>query len=290
MNSFIFGFHPRGLSLEADLASRGLEVWSVDLRGQGHAVPIGKPRETERYGIVDLAVTDLSVAIRTVLAKTETGARKVDLLGASLGATISLTHLALTPDAPVHAVVSMGGLVTWVDPHPALRAAFFSPALVGLVPVKNTRRLVGVVFERLLRHAPGVLSVYLNPSSTDCSQPDEMLRTVEDPNRFLNREIAAWIGRRELVVRAEGGAFTREVNVSRAIANLTHPLLCIVGNHDGIVPPGAARSPYDAIGSKDKELLCVGEDDAPIAHADLFIATGAQERVFDRIATFLIAR
>jgi pimeloyl-ACP methyl ester carboxylesterase len=184
----------------------------------------------------------------------------------------------------------MGGLVTWVEPHPALRAAAFSPALLGLVPMKNTRRMVGVVFAQLLRFAPGVLSLYLNPRSTDVSEPETMLRTVDDPNRHLNREIAAWIGRRELVVRAEGGAFTREVNVSRAAAALRHPLLCIVGNHDGVVPPLSARSPYDAIGSSDKELLCVGDAASPIAHADLFVATGMQEKVFAKIATFLLAR
>jgi hypothetical protein len=36
MNSFIFSFHPRGLSLEGYLADAGFEVWRADLRGQAH--------------------------------------------------------------------------------------------------------------------------------------------------------------------------------------------------------------------------------------------------------------
>src|SRR5690242_8776332 len=38
MNSFIFSFHPTGPSLVECLAARGLEVWTVDLRGQGRSI------------------------------------------------------------------------------------------------------------------------------------------------------------------------------------------------------------------------------------------------------------
>jgi pimeloyl-ACP methyl ester carboxylesterase len=282
MNSFIFGFHPRGLSLEGYLASRGLEVWAVDLRAQGKSEWANGGRSDERYGFADLAVTDLGCAIRHVLAHSKTGAKKVDLLGASLGASLVFAHLACVPDAPAHALVSMGGLVTWKNPHPAIRAAFFSPWLVERVRMRGTRRMVEKAFSVLLRHAPSVLSIYLNEASTDLSQAQTMLNTVEDPNRFMNREIAEWIRRRELVV---GG-----VNVSRALARMKHPLLCIVANQDGVVPPETARAPFDDIGSDDKELVCVGEPHRPIAHADLFVATGMQDEVFVRIADFLLSR
>ena len=56
MNSFIFGYHPRGLSLEEHLAEAGFEVWSLDLRGQGGSVCVGPRRD---YDLADLAVTDL---------------------------------------------------------------------------------------------------------------------------------------------------------------------------------------------------------------------------------------
>ena len=55
MNSFIFGFHPRGLSLEAYLASRGIEVWSVDLRGQGRARSTGGD---DRFGLASRGEAD----------------------------------------------------------------------------------------------------------------------------------------------------------------------------------------------------------------------------------------
>jgi hypothetical protein len=109
-----------------------------------------------------------------------------------------------------------------------------------------------------------------------------MVRTVEDANPQVNREIAAWIARRDLVVRG--------VNVSKALPAMTRPFLCVVANNDGIVPPATSRATFDAIGSEDKKLLCVGDDRTPIAHADLFLATIAPERIFRPIADFLVAR
>src|SRR5882672_6464213 len=178
MNSFIFGFHPEGLSLEAYLASRGIEVWSVDLRAQGRAVRTGG---TDRYELADLS-DDVGVAVRHVLAGTRTGADQIDQLGCSLGAALMFGYMAQHQDAPVRCLVSVGGLVTWVKVHPALRAAFFSPRLVGAIHLRHTRKLASIALPVLARYAPSVLSVYMNASSTDTRQASTMVQTVEDPN------------------------------------------------------------------------------------------------------------
>jgi pimeloyl-ACP methyl ester carboxylesterase len=283
MNSFIFGFHPHGLSLEAYLAVQGLEVWSVDLRAQGQARYVGTDaRHHDRYGLADLAIEDLGAGIGHVLANTRTGASQLDIIGASLGASLAFAHLACLPKARVHTVVSMGGLVTWTQVPPLVRALFFSRLLAGNLRLKGTRALAGVALPALGRWAPGLLSMYLHTQSTDIAFAATMIKTVEDPNPHVNREISDWISRRELIVR--------DVNVSRALRDMRHPFLCVVANQDGIVPPATAQAPYDEIGSPDKMLLKVGDAQHPIAHADLFVSTGAQELIFAKIADFLIAR
>jgi pimeloyl-ACP methyl ester carboxylesterase len=279
MNSFIFGFHPRGASLEAYLASRGLEVWSCDLRGQGRSV---REHGSDQYGLGELAVDDLACAIAHVRGATRTGRDEVDLVGCSLGAALAFAHLACVPEARVKNVVSLGGLVTWVKIHAVLRAAFWSPWLVGRVRVRDTRKLAGRALPALVRYAPKVLSLYLNAASTDTSHAATMIQTVEDPNPYVNRDIARWIRRRDLVVRG--------VNVSKALGSMKHPFLGVIANHDGIVPPETSRAIHDQIGSPDKSLLEVGDDDGPIAHADLFLSTGAQEKIFAPLADWLIAR
>lgn len=277
MNSFIFNFHPSGPSLVESLAARGLEVWTVDLRGQGRSI---RARGSHRYGMADLAVDDLGAAIGHILAHTATGANKVDLVGCSLGTALSFAHVAVVPDAPVHALVSMAGLVTWRGAHPILRVAFGSPRIAGLMRVKNTRRLARVALPVMSKLAPSLLSLYLNERSTDLSQAARMVQTVEDPHPVINREIAEWIRRGDLVIRG--------VNVSARLPEMKHPFFCVVANDDGIVLPATSRHTFDAIGSTYKDILFVGDAASPIAHGDLFVCRGAQPRIFTPIADFLL--
>lgn len=278
MNSFIFSFHPTGPSMAECLSARGLEVWTVDLRGQGRTI---RARGTMRYGIGDLAVEDLRAAIAHVIATTVTGATKLDLVGCSLGTALAFSHVAIVPDAPVHALVSMAGLVTWREAHPIVRFAFASPRVAGLMRMKNTRRIARLALPVLSRVAPSLMSVYLNERSTDLSQASRLVQTVEDPHPIINREIAEWMKRGDLIVRG--------VNVSERLPEMKNPFLCIVANDDGIVLPATSRHTYDMIGSEAKEILFVGDAEMPIGHADLFLCTGAQTRVFAPIADFLLA-
>jgi pimeloyl-ACP methyl ester carboxylesterase len=277
MNSYIFGFHPRGPSMVDCFSARGLEVWTVDLRGQGRSI---RARGNTRYGLADLAIEDLGAAIAHVLANTQTGATTLDIIGCSLGTALAFAHVASVPTAPVHALVSMAGLVTWKGAHPLVRFAFGSPTLVGLMRVRNTRRLARLALPVVARIAPSLLSVYLNHQSTDLTQAAKMVQTVEDPHPVINREIAEWIKRGDLVVRG--------VNVSQKLPSLKHPFFCVVANDDGIVLPVTSRHTYDAIGSETKRLLLVGDPEQPIAHADLFLCNGAQQRIFAPIADFLL--
>ena len=57
MNSFLFGFHPRGTSMELCLAEAGFEVWSLNLRAQGGSratSPDAEPPSFAAFAGVDL--------------------------------------------------------------------------------------------------------------------------------------------------------------------------------------------------------------------------------------------
>ena len=274
MNSFIFSYHPRGESLEGYLARAGFEVWRVDLRAQGKSVSIGGG---ESFGLEDLAVTDLGAAIAFALDRSQTGADRVDVIGASLGGTIVFLHAALQKNHRLGSIVAMGSPVRWVEIHPAIRLAFSVPALVGLVRFRGTRKMAAFALPHILKRIPSVLSIYMNASITDVSA--EMVKTVEDPNRHINREIGYWIRDRDLIVRG--------TNLSTAIRDLQNPLLCVLARGDGIVPRRTAEFPYLTAGSKVKRLLEVGTTERAMAHADLFVSNGAQEGVFAPIAGWL---
>jgi pimeloyl-ACP methyl ester carboxylesterase len=279
MNSFILGFHPRGDSLIEYLARHGHEVWTADLRGQGASARNAWRRGT--FGLRQLALEDLPRSLQRV--REETGHDAVDLVGCSLGATMVYAYLAHhTEDHGVGQVIAMGGPLRWEDPHPAMRIAFASPRLAGLLPVKGTRLLARVALPVLTR-MPALLGLYMNADRIDLSQADQLVNTVEDPVPFINRQMARWIQAGDLII---GG-----VNVTHALPGVVGPdVLCVLANADGIVPPSAARSVETILGTDRVSVLEIGDDEAWYAHADLFIGDTCQQDVFEPMRVWLAER
>jgi hypothetical protein len=78
--------------------------------------------------------------------------------------------------------------------------------------------------------------------------------------------------------------------VTEGIAGAGNPLLVVLSNADGIVPEATALSAYHTMGSSKKEILRVGTEAVPVAHADLFVSDIAQKWVFEPLAQWLIAQ
>ncbi len=275
MNSFIFGFHPRGLSMEDYFRERGFEVWTVNLRAQG-----GSKREggSTHYGLLDLATIDLDSAVEFAAKNSTSRTGRVDLIGCSLGGTLSFIYAALVPDNRTGALVAIGAPLRWEKVHPLVRIAFSSPTLVGLIPMRGTRCLLKKLAP-LLIESP-LLKIYLHKEMVDLRRKDLFFETVENPNRHLNRELARWIQEKDLILEGK--------NVTDAFRKIKNPLLCVLANADGIVPPLTALSAEEIAGSKIKETLVVGDDKLRFAHADLFVANHCHEMVFQPIANWLL--
>jgi pimeloyl-ACP methyl ester carboxylesterase len=276
MNSFIFSYHPRGTSMERCLAEAGFEVWAMNLRGQGPSYADDKhaaPPSLMRYATIDVATV-----VARVLDATATKSHALSLIGCSLGGTIALAYLALAQPEVVTEFVAMGAPLRWIDVHPLLKVVFASPAIAGKLRISGTRELVKSVMP-LLRRMPSLLSLYMNPSTIDMDRIDEMAQTVEDPHPAVNREIAEWIGSRDLHI---GG-----LNLTEAAHDMTLPLLAVIAKQDGIVPESTARSVIDAWGGDDVEVLSVGEEHSAFAHANLFIANDAPLLVFEPLIAWL---
>ena len=275
MNNFIFGFHPRGTSMERCLAEGGYEVWSFSLRAQGESKRIGRgPGDVSLHAY---STIDLPAVIDHVLATTRGKNDALTLIGASLGGTVVYGYLALHGKVPVREVITMGAPLRWAEVHPLVRVAFASPALAGSLKFSGTRELLRLGLPLLMR-APSLLAFYMNTDTIDLTQMHELTRTVEDPHPAINRDIAVWIKNRDLELRG--------VNVTRALANVSLPLMVVLSNKDGIVPEATAMTAAAAWGGK-VDVLRVGTGDNWYAHANLFVADDAPALVFDPIIRWL---
>ncbi len=278
MNNFIFGYHPRGTSMERCLAEGGFEVWSFNLRAQGESRALGRP--AGEVSLHAYATVDLPALIDHVLQSSRTRADTLTLIGASLGGSVVYAYLALHGTPPVGEVITMGAPLVWAEVHPLVRVAFASPALAGTVRFSGTRNLLRRGLPLILR-APSLLSFYMNASTIDLTKLGELTRTVEDPHPAINRDIAVWIKNRDLELRG--------VNVTRALGRVALPLMVVLSNKDGIVPEATAMSVVEAWGGE-STVLRVGSDDNWYAHANLFVADDAPHLVFDPIIDWLRRR
>lgn len=277
MNSFIFGYHPHGLSFEEYLTQRGFEVWSLNLRGQIGSRWEGGPRQ---YGLWEWAIEDVKAAVDFILKKSESQTGIVDLIGCSLGGTLSYLYTAFVKNNRVGSIVAMGSPLRWEEAHSLVKAAFFWPALVGMIPIAGTKEIIRLLFPWLMKSR--LLEIYLHPDMVDLRRKDLLLETVEDPCRFINGEIAAWVKKKDLILRGK--------NLTHEFKKVKNPLLCIIANADGIVPPITALSAQEVSGSDIKSTIVVGTDKLRFAHADLFVSRHSHERVFEPVSQWLIKR
>ncbi len=278
MNTFILNFHPTGKSMVAYLCASGFEVWTANLRGQGDSEKVGG---TLKYGFRELGLVDFPAVLDLVHSQSEADADEVHAIGCSLGATVIYAYLAHHQSGHgLASLMSIGGPLRWEKVHPLVKVAFKSPAFAALVPIKGTRTLARALLPVVTR-MPWLLSIYMNASQIDLSEADELVKTVDDPNPYLNVQIAKWINHRDLVV---GG-----VNVTDALAHIEAlPILCLLANKDGIVPAESAKSVCNIANASSIEVLEVGGDgDDWYAHADLFVSEHAQETVFEPMSRWL---
>jgi pimeloyl-ACP methyl ester carboxylesterase len=279
MNSFIFGYHPTGLSMMEYIVSEGFEVWTPELRNQGDCINEGG---SKNYNIGDIALVDLPIAFDFISENNISGSEKVDAIGCSLGGTFLYAYAVLVGTEKLGSLISMGGPLRWEDVHPLLKIAFGSPALMGAIPFAGTRKLAATVLPILVKYAPALLKIYMHPEIVDLSKSEVFMQSVEDPNRFLNREICEWMKSADLYING--------VNITDGMAAVENPLLAMVANADGIVPERTVTSAIAASGAEVRDVVYCGNETIKMAHADMFISDYAQEMVFKPLCEWIAAQ
>ena len=269
MNGFIFTYHPEGPSMAETFARAGFEFWTVDLRAQGDSLPDGG---ASSYRLEDAGLTDLRCVLRFIERHTASTRPLVDVIGCSLGATYAFMHVALEPEHRVAALVSIGGPLRYQRIHPAVRAAFSSPTLAGMVPFWGTSLMAELALPLVAGRAPWLLRLYLRAENVDLDKAQVLVRTVEDPVPAVNEQIARWLKDKDLVVDGR--------NVTGEFHRFGGPFFCLYGNADGIVPQDTAMTAFTHTGSAIREVMALGDDRIKMAHADPYVSRYSHDALF----------
>ncbi len=277
MNTFILRHRPGGPSLAQYLAEAGREVWCVELRGQGDSERVGGRRQ---FSMVDLGLDDLQTAMDAIRERTEVDGRRIDAVGCSLGATFLFIQAAWNRAHPMGKLVNIGGPLRWTAVHPLLRILSVAGPLWSAARVRGTRKIARYGLPLALK-VPRLLHLYLHPAICDLTEPATLVQTMDDPIPAINRELATWIRRGDLVYR--------DRNLTEDITGLGLPLLTILANADGIVPEATACSAHNVIGGPNRRVIYAGNEQVPMAHADLFMSAHAESEVFEPLRRWLDA-
>lgn len=274
-NAGMFAYPTLERSMAGFFATQGRETWFVNLRAQGGSLRKGGRRS---FDLADLALTDVGRILDFVASHTFTSHEQVDAIGASLGGTVLYIHTAMRARHRVASMTTIGSPLRWVVRHPLLAAVLKRPGWVGWVPVRGSRLFLRSAFP-MLRHIPFGIQAYIHPKTLADPSIERLVKTVDNPNRFLTKHLARWLMERDLIVNG--------VNITHLMHRSRVPLLCAISNKDKIVPAPVALSVLDATGTKHKEVLHIGDDETPFAHADPFIHKDAQTKVFAPIHRWL---
>jgi len=275
MNTFILRHRPGGPSMAEYLAAAGREVWCVELRGQGDSERVDGRRQ---FSMVDLGLDDVQTAIEAIRQRTQVDGRRVDAVGCSLGATFLFIQAAWNRAHKMGKMVNIGGPLRWTAVHPLLRILSVAGPLWSAARVRGTRKIARYGLPLALK-VPRLLHLYLHPAICDLTEPSTLVQTMDDPIPAINRELATWIRRGDIVYR--------DRNLTEDLAGLAMPLLTILANADGIVPEATACSAHNVIGGRHRELIYAGTEHTPMAHADLFMSTHAEALVFEPLRRWL---
>ena len=279
MNSFLFGFHPRGTSMELCLAEAGFEVWSLNLRAQGGSRATAPAAEPPSFAA--FAGVDLPAALEFITRNSASTGHPISLIGCSLGGTIGYTYLALHPQqSRVGALVTIGSPIHWDRPPLLFKLLGVRPDLIERIKLRGSRAIVRAALP-LLERMPRLAHLYLNPAHVDLHALHELARTVENPQPRLNRELSEWLAAGTLTVRGR--------DIAEEVRKVTVPLLVTRANRDGIVPTDSVASVRTRWGGRADELV-VGTPEDWYSHADLFIGNEAPAKVFAPIAVWLSER
>lgn len=264
-----YTWHSSGRSMSAWLASQGLDVYVLELRGHGNSRASGAPERFADY-VEDAA--ELAEAI----------GQPAFWVGHSLGGSVAY---ALATRSPVRGVIGIGAVyrfgqhnrvVNWLT-----RASHLARArgLLGGLSVRT--RLAGQVLGRL--YGISDIAGYAFPVSgwaPGSLEPELLAERLE--RGFDWTSLHVWL---DMSRWAHDGGF----DYAPEWAHTDVPLLVITGDLDHLMPPSDARAAFTESGSRDKQLLELEpwSTGTHWGHLDLVSGKQAPEHVWAPVSAWM---
>ncbi len=286
--------------LPGQLASRGYEVFVVDMRGSGASHRIGTlgclngylsqtivPEiGNRRWNMDDEAFHDVPAILDYV--QRSTGCDQVNWIGHSLGGMLMIPYLELAPEPKrIATFVSMGApaILTSAPEKEMLRA---NRNLRKLMWIFSTSRIARPM---MVGQPPGLDRIdrfYYSAENVDKKTINRFYGfTLEDPGPGALKQLDHYLEYGRLV------SADQQTDYVSLLGRIQAPTLFVTGEGDVIAPMASNIATFQALGSSDKTLMRFGIRDghqADYGHCDLVWSRHAPHEVFPAIADWLDRR
>lgn len=278
------------------MATRGVDVWILELRGHG----LSKKKAMRYTWNYDTYVDrDLPAACSHV--RSESGSHRLFLCGHSLGGTMCYSYAPRDPD--LAGFISIAGPAIYGDASPILkffsvmnhlprrfgrtgplslsltdRLPFFRLELLGNIALVGLPLLMTELGERLNPLQP---FSYKNVGYRDMAE--RISYGFEKVSPGVIRQFTHWIAR---------GCFTSDdgkTDYLAAMKDIRVPSLFIAGNADKLAPPEAVRAGFRAVSRKERAFVVFSGKNGGVdwGHLDLTMGKHAPDVVWPYILNWM---
>ncbi len=276
---YIFDLLPKGSFIE-HMTERGFDFFLVDWGV---------------FGPEDNGLTFEHAATRILprlarKALEASGAREISVLGYCMGAPLSLSHVASTPEFPLKNYVDMAGPVDFA--HAGLFARWLHARqfdadkyvdTLGQIPADMVK--VGFKLLKPTMDLTTNLNLWWNLWNPEYVRGFNALNKWANeylpfPGEFFRQWVKDFYQQNKLI-RGELTMAGRPVRLE----SLRCPVLAVGAKEDNIAPPACVRPLVDAVGSADREYV-----ELPGGHISLIAGRGASVHCWPRVAAWLASR
>ncbi|MEW5849385.1 MAG: alpha/beta fold hydrolase [Myxococcota bacterium] len=277
---FNFDF-PGSADLAGYLADQGYDVFVPALRGDADvAFPEGA---LSGWSFDDYVRHDLPAILEKALQVS--GARKVHLLGHSMGGLLSYALAAVHGEDGVGSIVAMGSPVGFAEKGAVVGDIAWVEWLVRRLPTVHIRFFARVFAPWLMWMPAFFLRSQFNPSQVDMTYVRRATwHALSHVSTRLLLQFVDWI-RHDAFRSVDHSLDYRE-----AMRRITVPVLVIAGEVDLMCRHGNALRALDLVASADKQAVLLGRDAGfsdGYGHIDMVFGMRARDEVFPHITSFL---
>lgn len=278
-----FSFDLNGISLASYLKNKGYDTWVLELRGSGMSDK-GKGKGWFSFNFDTYVDYDVDAAIACVCE--ETGAKKVDWIGHSMGGMIMYAYQGLYGRGKIRKFVSIASPFSMHMLSEPIKLLSHLRILIWPIRCVFLRFYIAINTIFFYLQWPKVRHIVNHKNLPEGSYSRIMTNCFDNFSSDLSIQYGRWIAKKKFDRDDKENYF----DYLHGFAQVKLPMLFCVGNGDHFIKKENTRTSFDITQSTKKVWMEFGKETGcaeDYGHMDLVLGKNAEKEVFPEIFKWL---